>query len=61
MPFGTKTMDFGIIIVMLMNQNTFVLLFRRNLVRLWASQSKSSVNTAEESHTIGLLSVQIDK
>ena len=42
-------------------QNTSVLLFQRNLVRLWASYKKLWENTTEESHTIGSLPIQIDK
>ena len=33
----------------------------QNLVRLWANYKQLSVNTTEESHTIGLLSIQIFK
>ena len=47
--------------VKILNQNTCVLLLQINLVRLWASYKKLSLNTTEESHTIGLLSIQIDK
>ena len=42
-------------------QNTHVLLLQRYLVRLLHSYKKLSVNTTEESHTIGLLSIQIVK
>ena len=41
--------------VKILNQNTFVLLFRRNLV------SQRAVNTKDVSYTIGLLSIQIYK
>ena len=36
-------------------------LLQRNLVRIWASYEKLSVNTTVESHTNGLLSIEIDK
>ena len=45
----------------LFNQKPGVILFRRNLVRLIASQSELSVNTTEESQTTGLRSIHIDK
>ena len=45
----------------ILNQKPWVLLLRSNLVRLRASKSELSVNTTEESHKIGLLSIQIDK
>ena len=47
--------------VKILNQKLCFPLFRRNLVRLRASKSELSVNTTEESHTIGLPSIQIDK
>ena len=42
------------------DQNTCVLLLQRILVTLWASYPTLVVNTTEEFHTIGLLSIQID-
>ena len=46
--------------IKILNINPYVLLFKRNLVRPRASQLKLSVNNTEESHTIGLQSIQID-
>ena len=43
-----------------MNQKPCVLLYIRNLVIHRASSLELSVNTTEESHTIGLPSIQID-
>ena len=44
-----------------MNKKQCVLILKRNLVKSRASQLKLSVILQEESHTIGLLSIQIDK
>ena len=44
-----------------MNKKPCVLILRRKLVRPRASYSELSLLIQEESHTIGLLSIQIEK
>ena len=53
------TLDSSFILVKIMSQKPSVLLVRRNPVRPRASYSE--LISEEESHTIDLLSIQIDK